>query len=346
MTQKSLDAKEKAGNRPRSRRKRYLNIIYFLDSHRTRTLKFSIRTSYLTIATLCLMLSWSLIASLLLIREHGLNTELRARSRNLLSVIFNYQTRYDQVYEKAYPNDGSPLMPKAPGIDVAAKVAAALEKQEDEKERKVDLPKQAISVLPAPPNLAAKVAPPSSAQAPAPTPAPAPVAAADKSAPAPKEKVIASAIDRQPPNEPTIAIENFSSAVHNETLTVRFSLRNTNKGNKATGTVTAQARYFETGKDGVWLETKTEAAKDQNDSGDNEDPSSDEHFNIRYYKNKVFHFSNPTKADGLFTAVKITVKDEQGRIKEFSFPLTKEPRGQRTLLEAEESDTAKKTTVQ
>jgi hypothetical protein len=330
VTQKSLDVKEKAGKRPRSERKRYLNIIYFIDSKRTRTLKFSIKTGYLTVGTLCLLVSWSLVASLLLIREHGLNKELRSRSRNLLSVIFNYQTRYDQVYEKAYPNDGHPLLPG--GVSVEDRIAALPDIKRDEDATSKAAPTQAV-VRPAPPTLAAKSAPPS----------PAPVVATE--APAPKEKVIAKALEQLPANEPTIAIENFSSAIHDETLTIRFSLKNTNKGNKASGTVTAQARFFENGKDAVWLQTHTEGAPSTADTGDQEDPSSDEHFNIRYYKNKVFHFSSPTKGSGLFTDVRITVKDEQGRAKDFTFPLTKEPKVQQTRLGSETLDTEENTSI-
>jgi hypothetical protein len=320
VTRKSLDAKEKAGNRPRSERKRYLNIIYFIDSKRTRTLKFSIKTGYLTVGTLCLLVGWSLIASLLLVREHGLNKELRSRSRNLLSVIFNYQTRHDLVYEKAYPNDGHPLLP---GGDTVEDRLAALPKikANDEIIEKA-APAHPI-IRPAPPTLAAKVAPPS------------PAPAVEKAVLTPKENVIANAMEQLPPNEPTIAIENFSSAIHDQTLTVRFSLKNTNKGNKASGTVTAQAHFFEGEKDGVWLETHSESAAGAVDTGDQDDPSSDKHFNIRYYKNKVFHFTSPTKASGLFTAVLITVKDEQGRSKEFSFPLTKEPKVKQTHLGSE-----------
>jgi hypothetical protein len=164
--------------------------------------------------------------------------------------------------------------------------------------------------------------------------------------PDPKEKVIANAIEQLPNNEPTIAIENFSSAMHDETLTVRFSLKNTNKGSKASGTVTAQARFFENGKDGIWLNTQSEGTESAGDTGDQDDPSSDEHFNIRYYKNKVFHFASPTKSAGLFTAVRITVKDEQGRSKEFAFPLTKEPKVQQTHLGSETLDSENHSTAQ
>jgi hypothetical protein len=332
VTQKSLDVKEKAANRPRSERKRYLNIIYFIDSKRTRTLKFSIKTGYLTVGTLCLLVSWSLIASLLLIRENGLNKELRSRSRYLLSAIFNYQTRYDQVYEKAYPNDGDPLLPS--GATVEDRIAALpAVKPDDVNDEKPAAPFQTV-VRPTPPTLAAKALPP------------APESADEAGVPVPKEKVIANAMNQFPKNEPTLAIENFSSAIHDETLTIRFSLKNTNKGSKASGMVTAQARFFESGKDGVWLDTQSEGTESTGDTGDQDDPSSDVHFNIRYYKNKVFHFASPTKGAGLFTAVRITVKDEQGRSKEFAFHLTKEPKVQQTHLGSETLDSESHSSAQ
>ncbi len=335
MTHKSQHAKDKIIIRPRSERKRFLNIIYFIDSNRTRTLKFSIRTSYLTIGTLILLVSWSMIASLLLLREHGLNTEQRARSRNLLSVIFGYQTRYDQVYEKAYPNNGTPLLATAESPDPAPKLAVNVYQEgQNDTEAHVDLPSES--------NTAKLTAITMAARAKAAIP-PAP---AEVTAPDPKERAIANILEKLQPAEPPIAVENFSSAIHENTLTIRFALKNTNKGNKATGRVTAQARYFEDGKEGTWLPTQEISSEEQTDTGDQDDPSSDQHFNIRYYKNKVFHFTNATKSAGLFTAVRITVKDEQGRAKDFTFPLTKEPFIQQSKMERSPVDEAEPETQQ
>ncbi len=324
MTQKSLDPKEKSANRPRSERKRFLNVIYFIDSNRTRTLKMSIRTSYLTVGTLCLLVTWSLVASLLLVREHGLNTDLRSRSRDLLGVIFGYQTRYDQVYEKAYPTDVNTIIPTAIS-EASNKTSNPVEIElEDDAEAKVELPSQPNSVKASP--IAAKIANSPVAEPP------------EQVRPEPKEKIIARALEKTSAMAPPVSVENFSSSIQDETLTVRFALKNTNKGNKATGTVTGQARFFENGKEGLWLPTQIEAGNDQADAGDQDDPSSDQHFNIRFYKNKVFHFVSPASKSGLFTAVRITVKDEQGRIKEFTYPLTKEPGIQQSRLEPRDDE--------
>jgi|GEM_PF-3364380 len=335
MTQKSPHAKDKIIIRPRRGRKRFLNIIYFIDSNRTRTLKFSIRKSYLTVGTLILLVSWSMIASLLLLREHALNTEQRARSRNLLSVIFNYQTRYDQVYEIAYPNDGSPLMAAAESPDPANKLAVNVNQEgQADTESRVELPSE--------PNAAKLIAISMAAKAKAAIPS----ILAEVTTDDPKERVIANTLEKLQSGEPPVVVENFSSAIHEDTLTIRFALKNTNKGNKATGSVTAQARYFEEGKEGAWIPTQEISSEELTDTGDQDDPSSDQHFNIRYYKNKVFHFTSPAKSTGLFTGVRITVKDEQGRSKDFAFPLTKEPRFQQSKVERSPVDETDPETLQ
>ncbi|MFY7927940.1 MAG: hypothetical protein ACOVS5_03635, partial [Oligoflexus sp.] len=55
MAQKKLEPKVRTTKR--NERKRFLNVIYFVDSNRTRTLKFSIRGAITTISCLVVMLA-------------------------------------------------------------------------------------------------------------------------------------------------------------------------------------------------------------------------------------------------------------------------------------------------
>ncbi|MCX6130423.1 MAG: hypothetical protein NTX25_15345 [Proteobacteria bacterium] len=297
MTQSSSDLKTKTGHRKRSERKRFLNIIYFIDSNRTRTLKLSIRSSYLTVATLVLLISWSFFASLLLIQEHQLNHEQRVRSVELLTSIFNYQTRYDQVYEKAYPSETSPAVAiKQQNDHIETARVQTVEKDEGQKIRVEDSQK---TKTPAP------ALPAGLAQAPKPSPSPSPSVLASTSvetmASSPKEKVISAPIEKTPAlPDPPVIVENFSSAIEDQVLTARFALKNLKKGSKATGTVQALARFEEEGQDAIWLSTNIETNVEQQESADQDDPSSDHRFNIRFYKNKVFHFALPSEKSGVF----------------------------------------------
>ena len=107
MKSRKGDPRDRVTIKPRSPRKRLLNIIYFIDSKRTRTLQISLKTAGLSVGILAVMIVWSLVASGLLVNELLVNNHLRDHTRRLLSNIFNYQTRYDNVYERAYPDQSA-----------------------------------------------------------------------------------------------------------------------------------------------------------------------------------------------------------------------------------------------
>ena len=102
-------------------RKRSLNVIYFIDSAKTKTLKFSLKASYIFIAGLLLTVVWSGVSTYLLYNSYAKSFEQSQRIETLLSTVFAYQTRYDGIYEKAYP-DQDPIADDRPS-DSGATVA-------------------------------------------------------------------------------------------------------------------------------------------------------------------------------------------------------------------------------
>ena len=96
----------KNNKNPKSpQRQKLLNIIYFIDSNRTHSIKIPLRTaSYLT-AGLITLLVWSFVSSALLYGQLTTQSQKDARISQLLTSIFEYQTRYDGVYEKTYPKE-------------------------------------------------------------------------------------------------------------------------------------------------------------------------------------------------------------------------------------------------
>lgn len=320
MASKSVE-REKTQIKPRVERKRFLNIIYFIDSHKTQTFKLSIKTAYLSVGLLGLLVSWSFVATLLLVLEKSSNIELRSRSRNLLASLFSYQTRFDGVYERAYPeNNGDNLA-----------------KNEEPPPSPTDKPQIADAASPATLSKTQASGQPSIGASQ--ESGPEQDAGEALSLPNPKEKLLAQKQQTLQTKDIPIVVENFSFLQNNKNLTVRFALKNTKKGTKATGLVKAEARYFEMGKDGIWLESLSTPGTESTDSSDQDDPSSDHHYNIRFYKNKVFQFEGPDSSTGAFTSVRITVKDEGGKTKEFSYPLNQDQKSlKQTLLEPTEGE--------
>lgn len=288
MHMKNDNEKSKNEVKKRFERKRYLNVIYFIDSNRTRTLKFSIGTSYLTVGLLGAAVIWSIVSATLLVRDRFVIAKMQDHTQSLLELVFNYQTRYDEVYEKAYPDKESSL------LNVA---------KEEEKENA----KTVKASTPAGMSLSAKTAPAIAREKIASQAAAAAVAAATPPAVA------------VPNNEPPLSIDNFSTQINEQTLLIRLSLKNLTSPHKAAGSVTAVANFVDREKTSYALESHPRATGDE--------ALNDEHFNIRYFKNKAFYFEAPKGMAGTFIDVTVTVKDDKGHSKDFQYPLNKEVKG-------------------
>ncbi len=199
--------------RKRFERTRYLNVIYFIDANRTRTLKFSIGTSYLTVGALTVAVVWSLIATGLLIRDRFVIAEMSTHSKSLLDTVFNYQTRYDEVYEKAYPN------PVGNNDSVA----------EDDETTVAETPKIVENAPKVKKKDNANVEPQKS------------ILPIDEAAIA-KDK---GGSETSPIGLP-IAIDNFASTLLGKSLTIRLSLKNLNSPTKSSGAISGTANFVDT----------------------------------------------------------------------------------------------------
>lgn len=283
MTTKYDYEKSKTETKKRFERKRYLNVIYFIDSNRTRTLKFSIGTSYFTVGVVSAAVIWSVVSATLLLRDRFIIAGMQAHTQSLLELVFNYQTRYDEVYEKAYPDNDSSFLSAVHEADL-----------KDEKAEKAE--KAATSM-----SLSAKTAP--------------------AIAPEKRTNLVASSNSSAMPDnanaakEPPISIENFSTEVNSHNITVRVSLKNLSSPIKTAGSVKAVAKFVDIENKPYSLESHPKATGDET--------RNDEHFNIRYFKNKAFYFEPPKGLSGKFLDLIVTIKDAEGRSKDMAYPLNK-----------------------
>lgn len=87
-------------------RKRQLNLIYFVDAARTRTVAISLGRLRVVLAVALSILTWSMV-SIGCIVWMSRDMDVQAtRLRAAQSTIFEYETRYDGVYDIAYPPGG------------------------------------------------------------------------------------------------------------------------------------------------------------------------------------------------------------------------------------------------
>lgn len=195
----------------RQERKRYLNVIYFIDSKRTRTLKFGIGMSYFTVGAISLAVIWSVVATSLLIRDRFVIAEMSSHSQSLLDTVFNYQTRYDEVYEKAYPQaevETDSVAEEAPSADEPTTTKIA---DYSSKTKRSANAEPATSVLPIHQGAIAK----------------------DKAAP---DKLIEGV---------PISIDNFASTLMGKSLTVRLSLKNLVSPQRSAGSLSGVVKFVD-----------------------------------------------------------------------------------------------------
>lgn len=97
-------------------RRRELNIIYFVDSSSTRTLRMPIERARLIVVALCSVALWALISVFIIGSMMSTQQTLESRISRLLTSIFDYQAQYDQAYEMAYPSKENKSPENAPQV--------------------------------------------------------------------------------------------------------------------------------------------------------------------------------------------------------------------------------------
>lgn len=100
-----LETQKNQASDAKQERQRQLNVIYFVDASKTHSFRVPLKTGLWLTGALAGIVLWSFIGSFILLREALVANSQGERIRNLLDTVFQYQTRYDNVYDKAYPRD-------------------------------------------------------------------------------------------------------------------------------------------------------------------------------------------------------------------------------------------------
>ena len=294
---------------------RRLNIIYFVDSAKTRSVSIPIGRLNILITCIFIIFSWSFI-SLFVIAWLGVEQrELSTRLKASLATIFEYQSRFDNVYELAYPP--ATHLPDA-GFDPALAGLRAEEYTE----------KPSGETMASSGSLGSTKAP-AAASAPVQAP-PVPVtslkAEQRKSA---EEAVVAKPatstsdpkvnpvpVTLNSPQQVTSGSETFVS-VGNATLersqhgvALNFELTNRSTKSRTEGYIWAIAEF--TGDDGQRQNFGAPRELKLSANGEPTNPEKATYFGIKRFKKQSFHFSLAKGRPGVITGVRIGVMDLSG----------------------------------
>ena len=88
-------------------RDRYLNIVYFVDSARTRSIRITLAQARWLLAGATGVSLWALLSVGWILSLDQILTKTRAHLATALSNIFDYQVKYDHIFDAAYPDDAT-----------------------------------------------------------------------------------------------------------------------------------------------------------------------------------------------------------------------------------------------
>lgn len=88
-------------------RKRYLNIVYFVESARSHTIRLNLRYARWVIGFAAIVCAWAIGSIFWILSLNMQVSETRERLETSLTTIFDYQIKNDKVFETAYPADAT-----------------------------------------------------------------------------------------------------------------------------------------------------------------------------------------------------------------------------------------------
>ena len=90
------------------RKTRFLSVIYFFDGGKTRSFKISLTVFKIALAGSALLLAWAMVGTVFLLRNLEHSHDLSEKLHASLDAIFQYQVKYNSVFENAYPAETEP----------------------------------------------------------------------------------------------------------------------------------------------------------------------------------------------------------------------------------------------
>jgi hypothetical protein len=252
---------------------RHVNLIYFVDAAKTKTIRVSMRTASMVMIAAGLVAFWAMTSGILLIRLQAKQSDLRAELSASRSVIFEYQTLHDGVFEQAYPEIKDRRL--AAAQSASAKPVAT--SPQAEKAEKVE--KQADRK-------------------------PGETQAATESAD--KSKIVSREDSKSP-----VSLSNPTVVRHDGSFEVFFDLRNADTANKAEGFIWGVAAMEKQSGERVSLTVPRSLVVSP--SGDPVDAEHGQRFGIRRYARRSFVFTVPPRFEGRVLTVDIAFSGQGGK---------------------------------
>jgi hypothetical protein len=88
-------------------RTRYLNIVYFVESARSHTIRVNLTHARLAVVGLAMVGVWAIASGFWIAQLNYQSVKTRQRLETALTTIFDYQIKSEKVFDQAYPPESS-----------------------------------------------------------------------------------------------------------------------------------------------------------------------------------------------------------------------------------------------
>lgn len=268
-----------------------MNVIYFVDSNKTRSFRISVSRFRWLLGLGIFVLVWSLASPYLLSDAVLQRSQLKSRLHGAMATIFEYQVRYDGVYETSYPNSDELLSAaKENETNQPTEVAnpkAVIAKRSKSSPRKTTVKKETKKISTKKSSLAAK-------------------AARKKTKTAEKLATVGSS-----DTSFNVKIESTKVKVKSGQVNLSFAIRNGNSPRRAEGFVFGVAEY-QLSDGGVRYVPSPSSMQVDAKTGEPKNPKEAFRYSIRYYKAKDLIFSPPAGVSGSYKSIRLVVLSKEG----------------------------------
>ena len=278
-------------------RSRFLNIIYFVDSNRTHSFKLPVKRAQWMLFGLIATVIWAIGSATWLTIELRTSHAKSLEINKLMATIFDYQTRYDQVYERTYPKElQKRQLPAAIADNDSGEKPALAEEEKESEEIKESEKKKAIVIAATKPVEEKKEKIKEKKKA-----------VKEPEALAAKERSIKIEAKKAKTKKGSpILIDQPTHKSDATGLTLSFAIKNRIGPNKAEGRLWGVATY--TLENGSTQLVSAPFGIDPSDKGIPSEIRKARSFRIRYYKLKQLFFERPS-VKGSFTKIEVYCAD-------------------------------------
>ena len=301
----------RASNKPsHGERTRYLNIVYFVESARSHTIRINLTYARWAVALVVVVAAWSIGSLFWIANLQYQSAKTHDRLEQALTTIFDYQIKNEKVFDEAYPPESTngyyselaQLPSNNPVIEITPTPAAKVDVKTPEKNSQ--------------PATVAKTTPPSQSQvceatknaaSQAQTTSPVTVAAVSKGS------EVSAMADSAAPNSsgPLLEISGAKLSKADGHIYLNFNMKNKNPA-RAEGFIWAVAFIAQENGDAKPVVAPVHTRIDTK-SGSILAPKTAYRFSILKFKNKEFDFKASSKSNWKLSKLTIHYTNIEGR---------------------------------